>query len=102
MSKSELDDRKRIQAIDLITLAIGRLERVYKSPQSSAHHSEAKIALADLELALNVLTDVSDADHRQVLPVRSTSRCNTLTFGQEVECYGTTRKASLLYCGREC
>ena len=34
---------------------------------------------------------------RQV--VRSTGRGNTLTFEQEVECYGTTSKASLLYCG---
>jgi hypothetical protein len=36
---------------------------------------------------------------RHVLMVRSTDRCNTLTFRQEVECYGTTSKASLLYCG---
>jgi hypothetical protein len=34
-----------------------------------------------------------------LLAVRSTDRCNTLTFRREVECYGTASKASLLYCG---
>jgi hypothetical protein len=36
-----------------------------------------------------------------VLTVRSTDRCNTLTFEREVECDGTTTRTSLLYRGRE-
>jgi hypothetical protein len=54
--------------VDLITLAIGRLQRMYDSPQTSSHHSEAKIALADLKMALYVLTEPSNKNHRQVLP----------------------------------
>ena len=69
MSKSGgMDNRKRIQAIDLIKLAIGRLQRVYDGPRTSSHYSEAKIAMADLEMALNVLSEVINTDHRQVLP----------------------------------
>ena len=68
MSKAGMDDRRRIQAIDLIKLAIGRLQRVHESPQASSHYSEAKIALADLQMALKLLTEVSHTDHRQVLP----------------------------------
>ena len=68
MSKNELDSGKRIQAVDLITLAIGRLQRVHDDPQTSAYHSEAKIALADLKMALDVLTKLSNTNHRQVLP----------------------------------
>ena len=68
MSKNELDSGRRIQAVDLITLAIGRLQRMHDDPQASAHHSEAEIALADLKMALKILTEVTHADHRQVLP----------------------------------
>ena len=68
MSNNARDNEKRIQAVDLITLAIGRLQRVYDSPQTSSHHSEAKIALADLKMALDVLTEPSHTNHRQVLP----------------------------------
>jgi hypothetical protein len=68
MSRNELDNGKRIQAVDLITLAIGRLQRVHDDPQASAHHSEARIALADLKTALKILTEVNHTDHRQVLP----------------------------------
>jgi hypothetical protein len=67
MSNGAMDNGKRIQAVDLITLAMGRLERVYASPQTSSH-SEAKIALADLKMALDVLTKLSNTNHRQVLP----------------------------------
>jgi predicted aminopeptidase len=55
MSNGAMDNGKRIQAVDLITLAMGRLQRVYASPQTSSQHSEAKIALADLKMALDVL-----------------------------------------------
>jgi hypothetical protein len=68
MSKNELDGTKRIQAVDLITLAIGRLQRVDEDPQASAYHSEAEIALADLRMALGILTEVTHTDHGQVLP----------------------------------
>jgi hypothetical protein len=68
MSKIGMVKGKRSQAADLIRLAIGRLQRVYDSPQTSSHHSEAKIALADLKMALNVLTELSNTNHRQVLP----------------------------------
>jgi hypothetical protein len=68
MSNTAMDNEKRIQAVDLITLAIGRLQRVYDSPQTSSYHSEAKIALADLKMALNVLTELSHTNHREVLP----------------------------------
>jgi hypothetical protein len=68
MSDSAMDSGRRIQAVDLIKLAMGRLQRVYDGPQTSSHHSEAKIALADLEVALNVLTGLSNTNHRQVLP----------------------------------
>jgi len=68
MSKNELDSGRRIQAVDLITLAIGRLQRMHDDPQASAHHSEAEIALADLKMALKILTEVTYNDHRQVLP----------------------------------
>ena len=68
MSNNAMDYGKRIQAVDLITLAMGRLQRVYDSPQTSSHHSEAKIALADLKMALDVLTKLSNTNHRQVLP----------------------------------
>jgi hypothetical protein len=68
MSKSKMDSGKRIQAVDLITLAIGRLQRVHDDPQASAHHSEAKISLADLKMALEILTEAAHTDHRQVLP----------------------------------
>ena len=60
MSNGAMDNGKRIQAVDLITLAMGRLDRVYASPQTSSHHSEAKIALADLKMALDVLTKLSN------------------------------------------
>src|SRR5471032_683537 len=36
---------------------------------------------------------------RRLLTVRSTGRCNTLTFEQEVKCYGSTGETSLLYSG---
>ena len=68
MSNSAMNNRKRTQAVDLITLAMGRLQRVYDSPQTSSHHSEAKIALADLKMALNVLAELSYTNHQQVLP----------------------------------
>jgi hypothetical protein len=68
MSKNALDSGKRIQAVDLITLAIGRLQRVHDDPQTSAYHSEVRIALADLKTALRILTEVNQTDHRQVLP----------------------------------
>jgi hypothetical protein len=68
MSNSGIDNTRRIQAVDLIRLAIGRLQRVYDGPQTSSHHSEARIALADLKMALTVLTEVSNTNHRQVLP----------------------------------
>jgi len=68
MSNSAMDDGRRIQAVDLIRTAIGRLQRVYYNPQASSHHSEAKIALADLNSALNVLTELGNTNHRQVLP----------------------------------
>jgi hypothetical protein len=68
MSKTEMDSGKRNQAVDLIRLAIGRLQRVYDSPLTSSHHSETKIALADLKMALNVLCEVNNTNHRQVLP----------------------------------
>ncbi len=68
MSNSAMNNGKRAQAVDLITLAMGRLQRVYDSPQTSSHHSEAKIALADLKMALNVLAELSYTNHRQVLP----------------------------------
>jgi hypothetical protein len=38
-------------------------------------------------------------DERPLVEVRSTGRCNTLTFEQEVECYGPTSEASPLYSG---
>ena len=68
MSKNELDSGRRIKAVDLITIAIGRLQRVHDDPQTSAYHSEARIALADLKTALKILTEVNHTDHRQVLP----------------------------------
>jgi hypothetical protein len=68
VSDSAMDDRTRIQAVDLIRTAIGRLQRVYDNPQASSHYSEAKIALADLNSALNVLNELGDTNHRQVLP----------------------------------
>jgi hypothetical protein len=68
MSNSAMNDGRRIQAVDLIRIAMGRLQRVYDSPQTSSHHSEAKVALADLHTALNVLTELSNTRHRQVLP----------------------------------
>jgi hypothetical protein len=68
MSKIELDSGKRIQAVDLIALAIGRLQRVHDDRETSAYHSEAKIALTDLNMALKILTDVTHTGHRQVLP----------------------------------
>ena len=68
MSDSAMDNGRRIQAVALITIAMGRLQRVYDNPQASSHHSEAKIALADLKMALNVLSELSHTNHRQVLP----------------------------------
>jgi hypothetical protein len=68
VSNSAMDDGTRIQAVDLIRIAIGRLQRVHDSPQASSHHSEATIALADLNLALNVLNELGNANHRRVLP----------------------------------
>jgi hypothetical protein len=68
MSNNAMDNEKRIQAVDLITLAIGRLQRVYDSPQTRSHQGEAKIALADLKMALNVLTELSHTNHWHVLP----------------------------------
>jgi hypothetical protein len=65
MSNIAMDNGKRIQAVDLITLAMGRLQRVYDSPQTSSHHSETKIALADLKIALDVLTELSNTNHRR-------------------------------------
>ena len=50
MSNIAMDGGTRIQAVDLITIAMGRLQRVHDSPQASSHHSEAKIALADLKI----------------------------------------------------
>jgi hypothetical protein len=68
VSNSAMDDGTRIQAVDLIRTAIGRLQRVYDNPQASLYHSEAKIALTDLNSALNVLSKLGDANHRKVLP----------------------------------
>jgi len=68
MSNSAMDNGRRIQAVDLIRIAIDRLKRVYDRPQSSSHYGEAEIALADLHSALNVLTELSNTNHRQVLP----------------------------------
>lgn len=68
MSNSEMDDGTRIQAIDLITTAIGRLKCAYNNPQASPYHSEAKIALGDLNSALKVLNELGSTDHLQVLP----------------------------------
>jgi hypothetical protein len=68
VSNSEMDDGTRIQAIDLIRTAIGRLECAYENPQASPHHSEAKIALRDLNSALKVLNKLGNPDHQQVLP----------------------------------
>jgi hypothetical protein len=68
MSKSKMDEDKRRQAADLIQTAIGRLQRVYDSPEASSYNSEAKIAHTDLETALNILTATSSTNHREVLP----------------------------------
>jgi hypothetical protein len=68
VSNSEMDDGTRIQAIDLIRTAIGRLECAYDNPQASPHHSDAKIALRDLNSALKVLNQLGNTNHRQVLP----------------------------------
>ena len=68
MSKNELDSGRRVKAVDLITIAIGRLQHVYDDPQTSAYHSETRIALTDLKTALEILTEVNHTDHRQVLP----------------------------------
>jgi hypothetical protein len=68
MSNSAMDDGARIQAVNLIRIAIGRLQRVHDNPQTSSHHSEAKIALADLNSALKVLNELGNTNHRQVLP----------------------------------
>jgi hypothetical protein len=68
MSKSETDEEQRRQVGDLIRIAIGRLQRVNASPETSSHNSEAKIALADLNTALNVLSEPSNTNHREVLP----------------------------------
>jgi hypothetical protein len=68
MSKSEKDEDKRCQTADLIRIAIGRLQRVYDSADTSSYNSEAKIALTDLEMALDILTKTSSTNHREVLP----------------------------------
>jgi hypothetical protein len=68
MTKSAIDDESRIKAIDLINVAVARLQRVHDSPQTSSHLSEADIALADLKSALKVLTELSDTHRRQALP----------------------------------
>jgi hypothetical protein len=68
VSNSAMDDGTRIHAVDLIRIAIGRLQRVHDDPQASSHHSEAMIALADLNSALNVLNELDNTNHRQVLP----------------------------------
>jgi hypothetical protein len=63
-----MDDGTRIQAVDLIRTAIGRLQRVYDNPQASSHQSEAKLALGDLNSALKILNELGNTNHRQVLP----------------------------------
>jgi hypothetical protein len=68
MSKSETDEEKRRQAANLIRIAIGRLQRVNASPETSSYNSEAKIALADLKTALIVLSEPSNTNHREALP----------------------------------
>ena len=68
MSRSDTDEEKRRQAADLIRIAIGRLQRVYDSPETSSYNSEAKITLTDLEMALDILTKTSSTNHREVLP----------------------------------
>ncbi len=68
MSKSETDEQRRRQAADLIQVAIGRLQRVYDSPETSSYNSESKIALADLKTALDVLTQSSSTNHQKILP----------------------------------
>ena len=68
MSKSETDEEKRRQAGDLIRIAIGRLQRVNASPETSSYNSEARIALADLKTALIVLGEPSNTNHREALP----------------------------------
>ncbi|MEO7208495.1 MAG: hypothetical protein ABI145_17410 [Steroidobacteraceae bacterium] len=68
MYNSETDEEKRRQAADLIRIAIGRLQLVYDSPETSSYNSEAKIALTDLKTALDILSQSSSANHREVLP----------------------------------
>ncbi|HEY6621544.1 MAG TPA: hypothetical protein VIY68_18520 [Steroidobacteraceae bacterium] len=68
MSKSETDEQRRRQAADLIQIAIGRLQRVYDSPETSSYNYESKIALADLKTALDVLTQSSSKNHQKILP----------------------------------
>jgi hypothetical protein len=63
-----MDDGTRIQAIDLIGTAIGRLQRVHDDPQASLYHSECKIALRDLDSALKVLKELGNTNRGQVLP----------------------------------
>jgi hypothetical protein len=68
VSNSAMDDGTRIQAVNRIRIAIGRLQRVHDDPQASSHHSEAMIALTDLNSALNALNELGNTNHRQVLP----------------------------------
>jgi hypothetical protein len=68
MSKSGNDQNKRRQAADLIRIAIGRLQRVYDSAETSSYNSEAKTALTDLKTALHLLTESSSTNHLEVLP----------------------------------
>lgn len=68
MSKSQIDEEKRRQAADLIRIAIGRLQRVFDSPEISSYNSEARIALTDLKTALEIFTKSSSTNHPEVLP----------------------------------
>jgi len=68
MSKNKIGEDKRRQAADLIQIAIGRLQRICDNPETSSHNTEAKISLADLKAALNILTDLSSTNRREDLP----------------------------------
>ncbi len=68
MPRCNTDEEKRSQAADLIRIAIGRLQRVFDSPEISSYNSETKIALTDLKTALDMLTKSSGTNHREVLP----------------------------------
>jgi hypothetical protein len=68
MLKSAIDEETRIKAIDLIRVAVGRLQRVHDSPQTSSDLAEADIAMVDLKAALNALNELSDSHRRHALP----------------------------------